>query len=1556
MTCSSVDLDKYSAYRIGVAASTAVGESDLTDEDYIEVFTEEDVPESPPSDLTVVHTSPSTVSLSWAPPNKANGVILYYVIHYENDTYGASLNTSANSATLTDLKPFSFYDVYVEAFTRLGNGDQRSHSLQLLSGEDVPGGPPQNLSYESVSPNEVNVTWLPPELPNGNITRYGLELWNSTHSLNLTSSSQHLLIQHLKKYTEYNVRVQAYTRVGPGDFSPALNITTLEDVPSDSVHNLTAYNASAQAVVVSWDPPLEPNGRVYYLLSLEEADLAPDLSNQGKFKIFRQTTTDTVFLFTKLRIYFPYVFNVTPATAAGVAYNHTRTLYLRTRDEVPTSAPVLVSSRNVSSSSIAVVWQRPLEANGEITEYSLTLSGPGGTNTTSTTNTSYVLTNLHQYTAYNLSITAATRKGTGPALVLYLHTDEGGPMSPPRNLTIFNHTAESVWLSWEPALEPNGVVTHYGFRILEVTTQTTTLQNSSGPATVYSLSGFRPHSSYEISVCSYTRVGHGDQFSSPVIFTTNESVSEAVHSLYCAGVSWDSVQLWWDEPDKPNGHILFYELSVDLGAHTQLYEAHAFTYTVSGLSPEQTYTVSVSAVNSAGPGEELSCSASTLPESVPAAPRNLTVSGTTADSLTLEWAPPLTVPGLLRRYQITAQLLSSACDGFLVLVDQTPDCVDRSFTLSANVSNGSTAWQNFTLRDLSKYRQYRFRVAAVTSAGVGEDTAWVYERTLAGDPDAPPRDLRVTSTANSLHVMWEEPAVLSGPTKYLIQVEGPGLNLSLVRGPPEPNSLLVSNLTAFSSYSVTVTAFTGPLQSAASRGKTVGPLVFQTLEEEPKSPPTNVTVSVVPEKGNAVSVSFSPPDQPNGNITAYYVFIYQGPELVKNISVMVMPSEENTLSTVIDGLKGGLNYTIQISARNGAGNSPPSPEVHITTAITGTTHRRYHTPQVPHTAVPHITVPHITCTTHQRYHTSEVPQTASTTHHRYHTSHVPHITCTTHQRYHTSEVPHTASTTHRKYHTSQVPHIRGTTHRKYHTSQIPHTASTTHRKYNISQVPHTAGTTHCKYHTSQVPHTAGTTHRKNHTPRVPHTAGTTHRRYHTPQVPHTASTTHRKYHTPQVLHITGTTHRKYHTLQVPHIRGTTHHRYHTPEVPHITGTTYHRYHTPQVPQILNKSPPPSQVSHITCTTSAHHHCHHRYHKPEVPHTAGTTHHRYHKCRYHTSQVPQLHITTTVAGTAHQRYHTLQVPHITAPAKPTHTPQPARNLRGVAMVTHRTIAIHLPACYYSDDNGPIAKIQVIVAEAGVKDAENLTTWRAAFYRAPAPYITDRGFPNPPCETPGPDTQSKTSRAILWQTNPPLMLNNASGIYVIGERDDCMNQTDQYCNGPLKANTVYVFKFRATNIKGEYTDSVYSEHIKTNANGLLTRDEQIILGVLLSFFLAVLLIIIICCSVKLHQHKKEGGTYSPREAEIIETKCKLDQLIAIADMELKQEKINRYSSFFFRRKEIYVIHDVVCVCLSVFTYSPFPNCLGGPAELKGTNSSFICIFEDIGSEQAVFRGAG
>lgn len=104
-------------------------------------------------------------------------------------------------------------------------------------------------------------------------------------------------------------------------------------VPSGPVHNLSAQLYGSTAVVVSWDPPLEPNGRVFYQLSLQELGVTHPSINRTENQTITKTTTDTVFLFTKLRKYFPYVLRVTPATSAGSALDHTSVLHLRTDDD-----------------------------------------------------------------------------------------------------------------------------------------------------------------------------------------------------------------------------------------------------------------------------------------------------------------------------------------------------------------------------------------------------------------------------------------------------------------------------------------------------------------------------------------------------------------------------------------------------------------------------------------------------------------------------------------------------------------------------------------------------------------------------------------------------------------------------------------------------------------------------------------------------------------------------------------------------------------------------------------------------------------------------------------------------------------------------------------------------------------------------------------------------------------------------------------------------------------------------------------------------------------------
>lgn len=128
-----------------------------------------------------------------------------------------------------------------------------------------------------------------------------------------------------------------------------------------------------------------------------------------------------------------------------------------------------------------------------------------------------------------------------------------------------------------------------------------------------------------------------------------------------------------------------------------------------------------------------------FPFTVPAAPRLLTISHVTATNVTLQWAPPLSIPGVLKEYHILAQLLSIVCGPNMPTTVQpapddelTSDCVDSNVMESMNASDGAEASDSITLQSLAKYRYYRFKVAAVTNAGVGEYTNWSYAHTLAG--------------------------------------------------------------------------------------------------------------------------------------------------------------------------------------------------------------------------------------------------------------------------------------------------------------------------------------------------------------------------------------------------------------------------------------------------------------------------------------------------------------------------------------------------------------------------------------------------------------------------------------------------------------------------------------------------------------------------------------------------------------------------------------------------------------------------------------------------------
>ncbi|NXN98020.1 PTPRQ phosphatase, partial [Rhinopomastus cyanomelas] len=607
-------LKKYTEYTVEVSASTAVGEG-LRSSPLL-VLTDEDAPSSPPESLSVKQLSGVTVKLSWKPPPEPNGIILYYTVYVWNKMSERSVNVTETSLELTDLENNCDYSAYLTASTRFGDGNVRSGTTTFRTSEGAPSDPPKDVVYRNLTSTSIMLSWSPPQKPNGNILYYtvyfknssGVSIQNFTSDGNNgdASTSQSAVLDNLAKYSHYTVWLTASTALGDGNkTSETIDVYTEQDIPDGFVENLVYQNISSSSVNVSWLPPSQPNGLVFFHVSLS-------LLQRGTSKILSLLTYNTSIVFDNLEKYSDYLVKVTPATEKGSSEKHTLSLHIRTDEDVPESPPIMKTFSNLSTTSVMLSWDPPAKPNGIVRNYDLNLFGPERNNSFSTTSNFIILEELLPFTLYSIYASARTVKGPGPSTVLQFYTDESVPLAPPQNLTITNYTADSVWLKWDASPQPNGVILTYNFKIYQNNTGKLFYQNVSGSNHEANLVGLESFSPYFISVSAFTKLGNGNQFSNAVHLTTMESVPEAVRNVYCIATSWQSILVQWDPPASSNGIITHYIVRVE--GNSTNFSSYDTLHTFRSLLSNFTYQFAIKAATSAGDGAEQICNATTLPE------------------------------------------------------------------------------------------------------------------------------------------------------------------------------------------------------------------------------------------------------------------------------------------------------------------------------------------------------------------------------------------------------------------------------------------------------------------------------------------------------------------------------------------------------------------------------------------------------------------------------------------------------------------------------------------------------------------------------------------------------------------------------------------------------------------------------------------------------------------------------------------------------------------------------------------------------------------------------
>uniref|UniRef100_A0A182YPB0 protein-tyrosine-phosphatase n=3 Tax=Cellia TaxID=44534 RepID=A0A182YPB0_ANOST len=228
------ELTPHAIYTIRVQAFTSMGAGPLSNP--VQVKAQQGVP-SQPSNFRATDVGETAVTLQWSRPTHSGENIVHYELYW-NDTYANEQHhqriPNTETYTLSSLYPDTLYYFWLSARSQRGEG-ATTPPIPVRTKQYVPGAPPRNVTVEATSPTTINVSWLPPpvERSNGAIVYYKVffvEVGRSDSEATVTTlNSTSIVLDELKRWTEYKIWVLAGTSVGDGPRSYPYTVRTHED-------------------------------------------------------------------------------------------------------------------------------------------------------------------------------------------------------------------------------------------------------------------------------------------------------------------------------------------------------------------------------------------------------------------------------------------------------------------------------------------------------------------------------------------------------------------------------------------------------------------------------------------------------------------------------------------------------------------------------------------------------------------------------------------------------------------------------------------------------------------------------------------------------------------------------------------------------------------------------------------------------------------------------------------------------------------------------------------------------------------------------------------------------------------------------------------------------------------------------------------------------------------------------------------------------------------------------------------------------------------------------
>ncbi|KFO76339.1 Protein sidekick-2, partial [Cuculus canorus] len=767
-------------------------------------------PDMAPANVTLRTASETSLWLRWMPlleqEYNGNPDSVGYKIRYErSDGRGQPAvhivhDRVEREYTIEDLEEWTEYRVQVQAFNAIGLGPW-SHSVVGRTRESVPSSGPSNVSAVAITSSSMLVQWsdIPEADCNGLILGYKV-IYKQKESDARTqfwlaegNASRSAQLSGLGKYTLYEIRVLAFTRMGDGVPSrPPILERTLDDVPGPPV-GILFPEVRTTSVRLIWQPPTAPNG---IILAYQVTHcLNTTTANTATVEVLEPSTRQ--YTATGLQPEATYLFRIAAQTRKGWGEAAEALVVTTEKRGNQSGGPARSGGLcvpMVRARSVLLSWEPGSDGLSPVRYYTVqTRELPDGewvlhSASVSHNATAFIVDRLKPFTSYKFRVKATNDIGDSEYSEESesLTTLQAAPEEAPTILSVTPHTTTSVLIRWQSPAEDkiNGILLGFRLRYRELVYDSLrgfTLRGIGNPGatwaeltpvyavhnlsevslTQYELDNLSKHRRYEIRMSVYNAVGEGPPSPPQEVFVGEAVPTGAPQNVAVQAATATQLDVTWEPPpvESQNGDIQGYKIHF-WEAQRQNESTRVKTLflpengvKLKNLTGYTTYWVSVAAFNAAGDGPRSPPVKGRTQQAAPSAPGSIRFSELTTTSVNVSWEPPPFPNGILEGYRLVYEPCMPV-DGISKIV-------------TVDVKGNSPLW--LKVKDLAEGVTYRFRIRAKTFAYGPDVEANITTGPGEGAP-GPPGEPFISRYGSAITIHWSSGDPGQGPiTRYVIE-------------------------------------------------------------------------------------------------------------------------------------------------------------------------------------------------------------------------------------------------------------------------------------------------------------------------------------------------------------------------------------------------------------------------------------------------------------------------------------------------------------------------------------------------------------------------------------------------------------------------------------------------------------------------------------------------------------------------------------------------------------------------------------------------------------------